>query len=115
MAIVYYYRIEDDLIWDRKKAYTTASLEYVRVWYRNRYLSGEESEKEVDVQRGRVRMRDILLFCKRMKGHLHGVLRRGHSTIPMQLIRIWSYRHGLVFNSTKNEDLKSTNFSRKGI
>lgn len=105
---------EDDLIWDRKKAYTTASLEYVRVWYRNRYLSGEESEKEVDVQRGRVRMRDILLFCKRMKGHLHGVLRRGHSTIPMQLIRNLSYRHGLVFNSTKNVRFKKYKlFKRK--
>ena len=55
---------EDDLIWDRQKAYTTASLEYVKVWYRNRYLSGEESEKEADAQRGRVRMRDIILFLQ---------------------------------------------------
>ena len=37
---------EDRLYWDRKKSYTTASFEYIKVWYKDRYAFREQKARQ---------------------------------------------------------------------
>lgn len=106
---------EDDLIWERKKAYTIGSWEYVKVWYRRRYLLEDERNQDELSGKKKSKIKGMILFCKRMKKHAQGILTRGHSTIPMQLIRILSYKHGLVFNNSKNVSFKKYKIFKRKI
>lgn len=89
---------EDRLYWKRKKSYTIFSIEYILIWYRDKYQDGSDKRRQNPSYRWKDTLLEKIRFCRRLQEHCHGFFVRGHSTIPMQIIRILSYKHGLVFN-----------------
>ena len=106
-------QFEDRLYWKRKKAYTILSLEYFIAWYKDRNTFKEQKLRKHLTLWGHIK--NILSFPLRVFNfvfmtfgkaikairRIYTAFRRGHSTIPMQLIRILGYKHGLVFGNSK--------------
>lgn len=97
---------EDRQYWQREKTYSSCSVEFVKVWFQNHRSTVGESEKATKSFKNLVS--DLIQFpiklCNKIKRLIcwaKKAVTRGHSTIPMQLIRILGYKHGLVFGSTK--------------
>lgn len=109
---------EDELYWERKKAYSSCSLEFIVVWIKN-----HKCPKYIGVKRSlsfRAKIKRLMgmphKIWVKFKTLMRWVIRnakRGHSTIPMQLIRILGYRHGLVFGRTKIKFKRYKIFKRK--
>lgn len=97
---------EDRLYWKRAGTYSIASIEFIKVWYRDRFLQKENKQLTrisfIDNIFMVIREIKICIYkLKKVFTYVFHFFTRGHSTIPMQIIRILSYRHGLVFGNTK--------------
>lgn len=101
LEIITYF--EDNLFWERKRAYSWFSIEFIVVWVRNRKRNRqrEQIQQQHFFDGIMNSIKRITRVTKRFFNWLGRVLSRGHSTIPMQLIRILGYKHGLVFENTK--------------
>ena len=95
---------EDRLYWRRKNSYTIVSYEYIKEWYLDRKGSNEpETDEKTDISG----LSEFIHMISSVRKHTKRFWRRGHSTIPMQLTRILSYKHGLVF---ANSNVKFKNY-----
>lgn len=104
LEIITYF--EDNLYWERKKTYSSCSFEFIIVWIRNHRSigSGKERQHLSLINRVKQFIKRPCRIWNKTKSTVNWIKRivtRGHSTIPMQLIRILGYKHGLVFGSTK--------------
>lgn len=116
---------EDRLYWARKKTYTIASLEYLRAWYKDKHaLRGRRARESVSfigVLKAFIifPIRIIKFFFSiirkafRLFHYIAMFFRRGHSTLPMQMIRILGYKHGLVFGTSTTKFKYYKIFKRK--
>lgn len=86
--------MEDHSYFLRKHSYSFLSREYIHIWRQEHQTGGNAAAKR---KRHRIR-RMIHTFVRLVKK----VLFRGHSTIGMQLIRILSYKEGLILGRPKN-------------
>ncbi len=98
-------RYEDKLYFKRKKSYSSFSIEFIKVWLDD-YKKRQRKYKRKDIDKRSLKeiikefihnIKAIGYFIKRWSVRIHNYLTRGNSTIPMQLVRILSYKHGLVF------------------
>lgn len=104
LEIITYF--EDSLYWKRKKTYSSCSFEFIRVWIENRRCNRSGKERQHLSLKNRIKQfiklpGRIWYKTKELVKWLKRIITRGHSTIPMQLIRILGYKHGLIFGSTK--------------
>lgn len=86
--------MEDHSYFQRYRSYSFVSMEYVNIWrneHRTKKKSGTKKKKT---------FRDSWVY--RLYSLIKKALFRGHSTIGMQLIRILSYKEGLIFGRPKN-------------
>lgn len=97
---------EDHLYWNRKKSYSFFSIEFLKVWIKSkREIKKEKCRMNFSFRENLKRLKawpsKTWAKLKRIIKWVRINLTRGHSTIPMQLIRILGYKHGLVFGNTK--------------
>lgn len=116
---------EDRLYWQRKKTYSIASFEFFKVWYQDKHKKNKINKKIKLPLKDKIikilkfpitsfiTIRKICKNIVKFLNYFFGFFLRGHSTIPMQLIRILSYKHGLVFGNSKIPFKKYKIFKRK--
>ena len=104
---------EDRLYWKRKSSYSAVSFEFIKSWFGDKY-KGMKTSNGVKIampkrmlqilKNPKVLVKGIINIVQKIRKlikHSFNYIWRGHSTIPMQLIRILSYKHGLIFKSSK--------------
>lgn len=112
--------MEDSSYFQRKKSYSFASVEFIRIWrakkvgkndgirrHRNFWLlfsivklrikeAGWKRAFQKGIHLMKRCINDFFYLCREKIRWFVGLLTRGHSTIEMQLIRILSYKEGLL-------------------
>lgn len=102
-------RCEDKLYFRREKSYSSFSLEFIKVWMKD-YKSKHAGNRKKNYNSKNLmlmlrifthKIKRIGPFIKKWGTYAKNYLTRGNSTIAMQLVRILSYKHGLVFMYSK--------------
>ena len=102
-------RCEDKLYFRREKSYSSFSLEFIKVWMKD-YKSKHAGKRKKNYNSKNLmlilhifihKIKRIGPFIKKWGTYAKNYLTRGNSTIAMQLVRILSYKHGLVFMYSK--------------
>lgn len=92
---------------------SAVSFEFIKSWFGDKY-KGMKTSNGVKIampkrmlqilKNPKVLVKGIINIVQKIRKlikHSFNYIWRGHSTIPMQLIRILSYKHGLIFKSSK--------------
>lgn len=130
--------VEDTTYFQRKNGYSFFSLEFIRIWRKQKNGRERHAGRHPSLQRILSMIRQQVhavgwkeAVCKgfalvrmQIEGRLYllkekwiwflGLFSRGHSTIEMQLIRILGYKEGLIFGRPKNPEQWFRVLKRKG-
>ena len=87
--------MEDHSYFQREHSYSFISKEYIKIW-RSEHKAKEQAGVKDGINKEKKR------YVAGLYSLLKKALFRGHSTIGMQLIRILSYKEGLIFGKPKN-------------